>query len=218
MKITYLGTTAEMWAPDERDCMATRYWSRGKFYEARNGELLHWLSRQSGGRLIDVGAHWGNHSVYALKSGIFDSALCLEPDSDNSAACLHNLKANVEASKWDLIRCALSSSAGTGHMVNVSSDNSGGKRLQLGSGAVEVMTLDSLKQRCDVLKIDVEGHELEVLRGGEGTIEANRPKIAIEVLDDNLGAVDQWMTGHSYSRTLKLANATPTYIYEHVLR
>jgi len=46
----------------------------------------------------------------------------------------------------------------------------------------EIKTLDDLKfKRVDFIKIDVEGYELEVLKGGIKTIENNRPIILFEV-------------------------------------
>ncbi len=51
---------------------------------------------------------------------------------------------------------------------------------------VELRTLDDLVaelrlRRLDVLKIDVEGHELELLAGGRATIELLRPIVLIEI-------------------------------------
>ncbi len=61
-------------------------------------------------------------------------------------------------------------------------NNWGGMSLENTSEgeSVEVITLDSLKlSRCDFLKIDVEGMELQVLKGGEATINAFRPVIYV---------------------------------------
>jgi len=51
---------------------------------------------------------------------------------------------------------------------------------------VPAATLDSLNlQNIDMIKIDVEGHELSVVRGAEQTIRSQKPLIAIEISFEN---------------------------------
>jgi FkbM family methyltransferase len=52
--------------------------------------------------------------------------------------------------------------------------------LELEKREVEVQTLDSFSLHPDVIKIDVEGAELEVLRGAQSTIAQSRPTLLIE--------------------------------------
>ncbi len=55
---------------------------------------------------------------------------------------------------------------------------------------VQVCTLDSCKiSSPSLIKIDVEGHELEVLTGAMQTLNRYRPTILVEVKDHNLNAV-----------------------------
>lgn len=49
-------------------------------------------------------------------------------------------------------------------------------------GDVPVLRIDDLSlRRCDLIYLDVEGHELNALRGAVGVIGAHRPVIAVEV-------------------------------------
>jgi FkbM family methyltransferase len=67
--------------------------------------------------------------------------------------------------------------------IDYSSENNfGGMTLGGRAGeAVAVVTLDSLNlPRCDFLKIDVEGMELNVLKGAARTIETLRPILYVE--------------------------------------
>lgn len=51
---------------------------------------------------------------------------------------------------------------------------------------VPAVTLDSLNlQNVDMIKIDVEGHELSVVKGAEKTIRSQKPLIAIEISFEN---------------------------------
>jgi FkbM family methyltransferase len=76
---------------------------------------------------------------------------------------------------------------------------------------VEVETLDGLcrrvgMKRVDFVKIDVEGAELQILEGGEGTIEAFRPTLLIEIEARHTDRYDyapddivSWLTQRGYS-------------------
>ena len=71
------------------------------------------------------------------------------------------------------------------------------------------------------LKMDVEGHEMEVLKGAAATFRQSRPIALIEVQDRNLQNVDSWFLDLSYRRCrledvlkLKKNNSNiPNYIF-----
>ena len=79
------------------------------------------------------------------------------------------------------------------------------------AGEIELTTLDDYCaqagiERLDLLKIDVEGAELAVLRGGAKTIERYRPFIIVEVQEqtaDNAGYTVQelifWLLARGYT-------------------
>lgn len=76
---------------------------------------------------------------------------------------------------------------------------------------VEVETLDGLcrrvgMKRVDFIKIDVEGAELQILEGGEGTIEAFRPTLLVEIEARHTDRYDygpddivRWLTQRGYT-------------------
>jgi FkbM family methyltransferase len=65
---------------------------------------------------------------------------------------------------------------------------------------VHCTTIDSLElPRCKLIKIDVDGHELEVLKGAAKTIERCRPIIYIEnEIDAKREAMVAWLIDHGY--------------------
>lgn len=66
---------------------------------------------------------------------------------------------------------------------------------------VRVVPLDEMNfPECVFLKVDVEGHELQVLEGAENTLRRTRPRILIEVRDSNLAAVDRFLESLDFRR------------------
>ena len=57
-------------------------------------------------------------------------------------------------------------------------------------------------ENVDYIKIDVEGHELEVLRGATKTIEKCKPMISIEVLSDNPDQLTKSYNVHMFLKSL----------------
>ncbi len=66
---------------------------------------------------------------------------------------------------------------------------------------VRVVPLDEFGfPECVFLKVDVEGHEIQVLEGAEKTLCRTRPRILIEVKDSNLAAVDRFLESLEFRR------------------
>lgn len=144
-----------------------------------DGFLFHTAGRQ---RLIDVGAC---HGLFALAFAVAArgrTALALEPSPLAAGILAANLSLNPEA-KVHLVRLAAGDRMGQVTMRPVwhHLEASGATP---DSVSVQLVTLDALSDElefeADVLKIDVEGYELHVLRGAEATL-ARHPLIFLEV-------------------------------------
>jgi len=125
-------------------------------------------------RFLDVGAYTGDTSLNLLSRVTkADEIHIFEPMSVNLNSAKHNLQ------HYDFVHfhnVALGEHAGFSRITN----NASSSRLSLEEGeVVEVRTLDSFDLRPTLLKIDVEGDELKVLRGAAETIRAYAPKIAV---------------------------------------
>jgi FkbM family methyltransferase len=140
------------------------------------------VSLANGGRCLDIGANVGFMSMAMLSAGCTVDAFEPQP------ALFELLKKNTLA--FDKAYCsnvALSSKCGVATMPRIRYGSKGnygalglGQRSELGTISVECKTLDSLYTSVDFIKIDVEGHELEVLRGGADLISSCKPIMYIE--------------------------------------
>lgn len=139
------------------------------------------------GDFVDVGANIGYYSSYVAP--LVRRVISFDPDPRNHAT----LEANVRAAgNVSIQKMALSSSEGEvllelGDESSVSKlatepDRVAGKTL-----AVHATTLDAFARSQPVLritgiKLDTEGHELAILRGGVETIRRDQPLILAELM------------------------------------
>ncbi|OIR07021.1 hypothetical protein GALL_109280 [mine drainage metagenome] len=152
-------------------------------------------------RFCDIGANIGNHSNFFERLG--SKGWAIEPFSNNFTL----LKLN--APTFQLFNLALSDKSGIEKFVTYEScfgngnliSNFDNKIQNFGTGPifenVRVEKLDNLGiENPTIIKIDVEGAELKVLRGAEQTLLKYKPVICIELHSDKILKKD----GFNYSR------------------
>lgn len=143
-----------------------------------------------GRTMLDIGANAGFH---ALTAGLFfRRVIAFEPTPATAARLERNIMLSA-LRHIDVKRCALSNRAGEA-TFSVDPGHCGTNRLgaapgaapsgrEAGSITVPLRTLDSMANdigRVDFIKMDVEGHECEVLEGAVKTIEQDRPQLFVE--------------------------------------
>lgn len=103
----------------------------------------------------------------------------IEPDKENLLRCRQKIEDNNL--KYELLPFGVWSSDET---LKFNSAGGGTSRLEEdGTEVIEVRKLDTLLKDVDVtfIKMDIEGAELEALKGAEKTIKQKKPKLAISV-------------------------------------
>jgi len=171
-----------------------------------------WLIKLAGfRRFLDIGANVG------LYGFIFDSVAqgatvtMVEPDRANAGL----IRKTIEASNLGstVVEAAASDECGTltfyrddltgatGSLVRASDDAFIAVHHHQNPSEVSVRTI-TLDELCpvaspDLIKIDVEGAELKVLRGGERTLALSHPPLMFEC-DQNQGAVQDLLLSHGY--------------------
>lgn len=136
-----------------------------------------------GGCAIDGGAFNGDHTlVYSNKAGPDGCIYAIEPGSLAFRCLAHNTvlfpNDNVSAHQVAL-------GAKDGNVIHVThSDGDLGMSFCLPSdqGQIPVVPIDSFNDRkIDFIKLDLEGYELEALRGANKVLREDRPVMVIEI-------------------------------------
>ncbi len=147
-----------------------------------------------GAVIFDVGANFGYYSLMLASAlGGNCEVHAFEPVSETYAKLVRHIELNGLGCIHPH-RLALSDAPGTASMSG-RMGNSGAAYLEPGTGDVPVSTLDAFVaehrlERLDFIKIDVEGFEERVLRGGAGALSRFRPVLLIEVQPTTLSRAD----------------------------
>jgi len=162
------------------------------YQEAQRNRSLSQVSNW--GFAIDIGANIGLWSKDL--SEYFDNTVCFEPNSK----CIEYLKKNINIKKSVIYNHALGSfntqmdlytpsCSGGSSFINrtkIGTNEDGSKIYGNFSDTTSkqktiIKTLDSFNfENVDFIKIDVQGFELEVLKGAHKTLKENNPIICIE--------------------------------------
>lgn len=146
-----------------------------------NGErpALEWLLAAVGPRSVvwDVGARHGHYGIAAAHRGA--TTVCFEPHDPSRAVLETNVTLNCVGDAIDVRPVGLSDGAGT-----VTAGGDGTVVIGDGDGRVPVVRGDDCEPAPDVVKIDVEGHELAALAGlAESLTDCRR--VLVEVHDES---------------------------------
>jgi len=160
-----------------------RYLKNHEFYDTLPTRLGAYI-RQKKGRLIciDVGANIGD-SIAAFYKDESDAFLAIEPNQkffkylvENWGGCKNItlisdvcLSENVDGS------FLIAEKRGTASVIKAD----GGDKMR-GRSLDDIVTEIPSVQKCNVLKIDTDGHDFEVLKGARGLVDSAKPSVFFE--------------------------------------
>jgi FkbM family methyltransferase len=141
-------------------------------------ELLRLAGRLAGAVFVDVGAHIGTHTIYALRTSRFARAIAFEPEPRNARLLTMNLEVNGLGQRALLVHKAAGAAASTG-MLHLHPRNTGAHSIgappSVDADATVAVPIVRVDDELDALGvplsdvglvwIDVEGHEPIVLEG-----------------------------------------------------
>jgi FkbM family methyltransferase len=172
-----------------------------EFHECYGETLQRWLPMQlegfatpeAGVIAIDVGAYKGDFFDLMIRGGIIDRAYLFEPNPGNASG----LRERFPMDSVIVEELAVGERSGSiDFHLEAESDGSTGSILRrmpdhqykTESVNVRVVTLDhyasesNIMDKISVLKIDAQGSDLSVLRGGSGLLEQSQPLVVAELM------------------------------------
>ncbi len=195
--------------PNESAGVSPGVWRSG-VYDLAVSEAL-WRLTEPGCLAIDVGANIGyTAGILAVRAGAGGRVLAFEPNPETAGLLRLNvdlISRTGETAAVDVRQVALAaitaegflytgpetvSNSGVAHLTGLSED----------ATAVQVTTLDAMLEAGDqvgLLKIDVEGGELDVLRGAEGALAQGRIAVIIyESFASARAEIEAWLEPYGF--------------------
>lgn len=152
---------------------------------------------EPGDVVIDCGAGLGDQAAFfADQAGPDGFVAVLEPHPVNSKACYENMRRNpclkgrmavIPVGAWSgdaTLELALDGGASTFDALGLNIARSGSKRCSARCRAIDGIVADLPRKGVSFIKMDIEGAEIEALRGAGETVERRAPKLAVSVYHD----------------------------------
>lgn len=173
----------------------------GAFYEPEELEIIRTHFRP-GETFVDIGANVGNHAIFAAKIMLAGKVVVIEPNPVaismlNANIVLNDAEAIID-NRW--LGVGLGAEAAEGFGVRAGGMNLGGGKMVAGAGDLRILSGDEILRDTPVhfIKMDVEGMEMDVLKGLSATIARDRPRLFIEVDLENTTAFLAWAQAQNY--------------------
>jgi FkbM family methyltransferase len=177
---------------DVRETGGMNVWHRPEFFD-KNQRKLFCEAIKPGSVVLDVGANIGIYTLLAAKRGA--RVFAIEADPRNLESLRHHVRLNGFDDRVTIFPIAVGAKEGTVTIYRFHG-NWGHSNLFEGTDPVQVpmRTIDSLHlPPIDVCKVDIEGSELNALKGMESTL-ARSPQMKLLVeYAEVLGASSQLM-------------------------
>lgn len=166
----------------------------------------HVIEVGAGDTVIDAGGCYGDTALYfAHKAGESGRVFSFEFMPDNIKVFNRNLDLNPTlAARIEIVPNPLWSSSGqelyvegVGPAAHITTSPKAADANQVQTMKIDDLANSKQLARVDFIKMDIEGAELEALKGAEETIRRHRPKLAISVYHylPNFWEIAQWIEG-----------------------
>ncbi|MFJ4157406.1 FkbM family methyltransferase [Pseudomonas sp. NPDC089752] len=149
---------------------------------------------------LDIGSYWGLYSFLAMKSGVFAEQFAFEADRHNFSQLQANMFLNKAGGRITAINNAVSEARAVLRFRDSTTHPEGNRAGASVIGwdeafegyevdAIPIDAVISHTGRHILMKLDVEGHEAQVLRGMRQTVLNNKVVLQVEVFDQHADQV-----------------------------
>lgn len=134
----------------------------------------------------DIGANWGYYSLLAATHPEFSGETFAFEISDAMNSALKRMTKKLALNRLEIVGYGLSDHSGSvaatpGHAAHLTKVAPVTDERLTGTQQVQVKRMDDLSLPApDLIKMDVEDHEVDVLRGGLRTLDQHKPLILFE--------------------------------------
>lgn len=194
--------------PFRNDLIQQTIISKNTFFEVSELKIIRkYVPRHS--LFVDIGANIGNHLVFFGLCSDPKKIIGFEPNPDIFPLLRENVILNNLESRTELHKIAIGSEKSKGSLVgstNITDTFYTDKSVSVNqTGDIDILPLDDIiKEKIDFIKIDVEGMELEVIKGSLKRISSEKPVIFIE--SDKIEKVMELLKPYNYGIELSLAH------------
>ncbi len=165
----------------------------GEFDFTKFTTVLKLLDRDGHGLVVDIGANVGSICIPAVRRGLADRAVAIEPEPTSFTLLRINVQWNGLAARIACHSFAAGSSAGEAWLDYPSPRNAGDVRVRTAEGSgvqVQIRPIDelglALNPADDLIWMDIQGYEMEALRGMSEALRLQVP-LVMEFWPDKLG-------------------------------
>ena len=186
------GEIVDMLHPDMCDIAKEIFWARGKRFSKADQMVMYYVELMSKSSILflDIGSYSGLFSLVAAKSNKSLTVRAYEIVPENYILLLTNVVMNGFQNRIKTYLRGLSDSRDELKMPKMTGLSNLPSSFSLSSKFSEgiVISISKIDDELNdfnndcFMKIDVEGFEPEVIRGGTGFISRNKPDIICEVL------------------------------------
>lgn len=179
---------------------------------------------------IDIGANKGVYSLTLAKKFKKLTIYAYEPVLNTFKCLLHNIYLNKLTNRIKTFNFGLSDTAGIKKMVSIKRKNfiqSGGYSFKIN----KLLQKDNVIENYDTkigdeilnfvnkklfIKVDVEGYELNVLKGIKSLLKRNKVFIQIEIFNQNFETVNNFLKKNNFSfiKNIKDKSLVSDYYYK----